>query len=87
VSQLGGLMRDVKLQVTEWDESDKTQLQTSWRIAATLALPWQPRLAASGGTTHVFDAATGRVVRHIERWDIEPSVVVKQLFTPTRAKK
>ncbi len=85
MSNLGGLMTDVRLEITTWDDSDATRLQTGWRFACTLTLPWRPRLAAAGGTTHVFDPATGRVVQHIERWDIEPAVVVRQLFTPRKA--
>jgi len=84
VSNLGGLLSDIRLEITEWDESDPQQLVTGWRFAGTVALPWRPRLAASGGTTHVFDAQTGRVKEHLERWDIDPLVVVRQLFTPTK---
>jgi hypothetical protein len=47
-----------------------------------LALPWRPQLAAAGGTTHVFDQHSGLVTRHVERWDVEPSRVVKQLLRP-----
>jgi hypothetical protein len=45
---------DIKLDVTGWEEKE-TELQTQWRFSALLSLPWRPRLAASGGTTHVFD--------------------------------
>jgi len=82
VGNLGGLLRDTRLEILEWDDSRADALTTRWRFAATIALPWTPRIAAAGGTMHVFDARTGRVVRHEERWDIEPLVVVKQLFTP-----
>lgn len=75
-------MRDIRLTVTSWDET-AADLRTNWRFSCVLALPWRPRLAAAGGTTHVF-GHDGRVVRHIERWDIEPAVVVRQLFTPGR---
>ena len=85
VSNLGGLLRDTRLEILEWDDSRSESLTTRWRFAATLALPWTPRLAAAGGTTHVFDQRTGRVVRHEERWDIEPMVVVKQLFSRGKA--
>ena len=85
VSNLGGLMRDTRLEILEWDDSRSDSLTTKWRFSATLALPWTPRLAAAGGTTHVFDERTGRVVRHEERWDIEPAVVVKQLFSRGKA--
>lgn len=45
---------DIKLDVTGWEEKE-AELQTQWRFSALLSLPWRPRLAASGGTTHVFD--------------------------------
>lgn len=34
----------------------------------------------AGGTTHVIQ--DGLVIKHIERWDVEPGKVVKQLFQP-----
>jgi hypothetical protein len=36
----------------------------------------------TGGTTHVIDVAQGRVVQHIERWEVEPARVVGQLLRP-----
>lgn len=81
VANLGGLMENVKLDITRFEAND-AELSTDWRFACTLALPWRPRLAASGGTTHVFSPETGLVVKHIERWDIEPGIVARQLFTP-----
>ncbi|KAG2443128.1 hypothetical protein HYH02_009539 [Chlamydomonas schloesseri] len=81
VSNLGGLMSDIKLDVYDWQEGDNT-LTTRWRFSCLLDLPWRPRLAAAGGTTHVIDPARGLVVRHEERWEVEPEKVVAQLFTP-----
>ncbi|PNW82748.1 hypothetical protein CHLRE_06g292400v5 [Chlamydomonas reinhardtii] len=81
VSNLGGLMSDIKLDVYDWQEGDNT-LTTRWRFSCLLDLPWRPRLAAAGGTTHVIDPARGLVVRHEERWEVEPAKVVAQLFTP-----
>jgi hypothetical protein len=81
VGNLGGLMRNIDLKITQWEEGND-ELTTSWRFSCILDLPWRPKLAAAGGTTHVFDTTTGKVVKHIERWDIEPGKVVKQLFVP-----
>jgi hypothetical protein len=53
VRNLGSLMEDVKLDILDWQERDG-ELLTKWRFSAVLTLPWRPRLAASGGTTHVF---------------------------------
>lgn len=44
---------DIKLDVTGWEEEEEA-LRTKWRFSAILSLPWRPRLAAAGGTTHVF---------------------------------
>jgi hypothetical protein len=44
---------DIKLDITDWREEEEA-LQTRWRFSAILSLPWRPRLAAAGGTTHVF---------------------------------
>lgn len=86
VANLGGLLEDVNIVLTSWEEREGA-LEVGWRFAGTIGvLPWSPRLACSGGTTHVY-GATGLVEQHIERWDIDPAIVVKQLFTPTKAKK
>jgi hypothetical protein len=52
--------------VYEWVEGPDT-LTTRWRFSCLLDLPWRPRLAAAGGTTHVMDLQRGCVVRHDER--------------------
>ena len=44
---------DIKLDITGWEEEEEA-LKTRWRFSAILSLPWHPRLAAAGGTTHVF---------------------------------
>ncbi|KAK9915073.1 hypothetical protein WJX75_004413 [Coccomyxa subellipsoidea] len=82
VSNLGSLMEDIKLDMLDWRETDEA-LETKWRFSAVLTLPWRPRLAASGGTTHVFSQETGRVIKHIEAWDVEPSAVVRSLLKPS----
>ncbi|MEW5307976.1 MAG: hypothetical protein WDW36_010342 [Sanguina aurantia] len=82
VGNLGALMLDIKLDVYDFQEVDDG-VDTRWRFSCILDLPWRPRLAAAGSTRHVLDAVTGRVVRHIERWEVEPSKVVGQLLTPS----
>ena len=44
---------DIQLELTGWEEAEG-ELRTRWRFNAILQLPWRPRLAAAGGTTHVF---------------------------------
>ncbi|EFN57785.1 hypothetical protein CHLNCDRAFT_143130 [Chlorella variabilis] len=79
VSNLGGLLTDIDLTLTDWQEGED-ELRTKWRFSATLSgLPWKPLLAAAGGTTF----ATGRVCKHIESWDIEPARVLRQLLKPS----
>jgi hypothetical protein len=73
----------VDLKLLDWQEGEG-ELRTKWRFTAILAgLPWRPVLAAAGGTTFVFDDASGRVVEHIEEWDVEPARVVRQLLKPS----
>ncbi|EIE19457.1 hypothetical protein COCSUDRAFT_31253 [Coccomyxa subellipsoidea C-169] len=86
VSNLGSLMEDIKLDMLDWKETEEA-LETKWRFSAVLSLPWRPRLAASGGTTHVFSQVRGcQVIKHIESWDVEPAAVVRSLLKPsTRA--
>lgn len=74
VGNLGGLLTDVKLKITGW-ELNESQLQTQWRFAATVSLPWRPRIAAAGGTTHEFAPDTGLVVRHYEARGWQPNML------------
>ena len=57
------------------------RVRAEWRFSGVLALPWQPRLAAAGSTTHVF-GPDGRVIEHHERWDSDPRAVVRALLRP-----
>ena len=84
VSNLGGLLKDVDLQIFDWTiREEDGNLQTRWRFSAILDLPWKPRLAAAGGTLHVFDPETNLVVQHIESWDVEPGKVIQSLLKPS----
>jgi hypothetical protein len=65
VGNLGGMLRDVKLDISKWEETPEG-LTTKWKFSAILDLPWRPRLAAAGGTKHVLDPRTNLVVKHIE---------------------
>ena len=51
---------DIQLDLTGWDEAEG-ELRTRWRFNAILQLPWRPRLAAAGGTTHVFSPVTAQI--------------------------
>lgn len=84
VSNLGGLMRDIKLDVFEFTESEAgDQVTTRWRFSCVLTFPpWRPRLSAGGSTVHVLDPRTHRVTKHIENWEVEPGRVLKQLLVP-----
>ena len=81
VSNLGGLLSDVRLELTDWEERDG-EVRVAWRFSGVLGVPWRPRLAASGSTRHVFDPATGLVVDHVEAWNVSPGEVVRSLVRP-----
>jgi hypothetical protein len=83
VSNLGSLLKDIKLDITEFTETENNEIITKWKFSSILMLPWRPRLAAAGGTTHVLSPDTGLVIKHIESWDIEPGRVVKSLLKPS----
>ena len=55
------------MDITGWEEKE-TELETKWRFNALLSLPWRPRLAASGGTTHVFDQVLSQAL--VSQWQI-----------------
>lgn len=83
VGNLGGMLRDIQLDISDWTETEDGNLRTKWRFSAILDLPWKPRLAAAGGTLHIFDPNTNLVIEHIESWDVEPSKVVGSLLKPS----
>lgn len=61
VSNLGALLTEIQLDLLSFEEGPGPhELTTRWRFSAILDLPWRPRLAAAGGTTHVFDPVGGR---------------------------
>ncbi|CAM9831272.1 unnamed protein product [Discosporangium mesarthrocarpum] len=86
LDNLGSFMDDVNLDVTGWEETE-VSLKTQWRFRCVLGLPWRPSLAASGGTEHIFSPETGRIVRHVESWNIKPMDALKQLVRPGRSRK
>ncbi|CAI5483846.1 unnamed protein product [Closterium sp. Yama58-4] len=81
VSNLGSFMEEVSLKILDWQESEGT-VTTKWRFSCVLGLPWRPILAASGSTDHFFSESTGKIYKHVERWDISPADGVKQLLKP-----
>jgi Uncharacterized conserved protein (DUF2358) len=83
VGNLGGMLQDVQLDISEFSETKDGNLKTKWRFSASLDLPWKPRLAAAGGTMHVLDPNTNLVVEHIESWDVKPGAVIKTLLKPS----
>jgi len=83
VGNLGGMLQDVKLDISEFSETADGNLKTKWRFSAILDLPWKPRLAAAGGTLHILDPNTNLVIEHIESWDVKPGAVVKTLLKPS----
>ncbi|GFR49931.1 hypothetical protein Agub_g12035, partial [Astrephomene gubernaculifera] len=83
VANLGAPLSDIRIDIVDWEEGPAC-LTARWRFSALLpGLPWRPRLAAAGSTTHVLDLQRGRVVRHEERWDLEPGRVLVRLLRPS----
>jgi hypothetical protein len=84
VSNLGSTLSDVRLKLTAFEEDESAgTIRTAWTFSGVVdALPWRPRLAAAGSTTHTLDPASGRVVRHIEAWSSSPGEVVAALLRP-----
>lgn len=46
-------------------------IKAYWRMEGRLHLPWLPKLKPwTGSTTYVINPASGRIHKHIEKWDI-----------------
>jgi len=81
VSNLGAYLQDVELEILDWREEDSS-VDVNWRFSCIIDLPWKPKLAAAGGTKHVLSSTSGRVVEHIESWDVDINRVLKSLLVP-----
>lgn len=86
VGNLGSLLTNVNLEILEWNELEE-EIHTKWRFSATLGLPWSPILAAAGGTRHIFCPESGKVIKHIESWDVDPLKVLLSLFKAGKSTK
>lgn len=40
-------------------------------------------MVCAGSTTYIGNAETGRIMEHIEAWDVEPEKVIKRLLKPS----
>jgi len=82
LDNLGSFMEDVQLVVDEFSADEESgKVETKWKFKCTLGLPWKPVLAASGGTSHVFNGRN-RMAQHVESWNIDPAVALRQLVRP-----
>ena len=85
VANLGNFIEEGSLNIdAELQELADGSVRSKWTFSSVLKLPWRPRLAASGTTTHVFDA-NNRVVEHNERWESDISAVLANLLRPANA--
>jgi hypothetical protein len=81
VGNLGTSLKDVECKVLRMVDRGEDGVTFYWKFSAVVdALPWRPKLAASGNTTHVLEG--NKVVKHIEAWDVDPWVVLKKLLVP-----
>lgn len=64
VSNLGSSLEEARTDLLSWEAAaeggegggEEGGLRTTWRFSGIVGLlPWRPRLAAAGSTTHVFD--------------------------------
>ena len=51
-------------------DADAPSYTTRLMVKLQLGLPWRPVLGWPWGVEHVFDAESGLIVRHIERWEV-----------------
>ena len=85
VGNLGTSLKDVECKVLKMVDNGDDGVKFYWQFSAVVeALPWRPKLAASGNTTHILEqkGAGMEVVKHIEAWDVDPWVVLKKLLLP-----
>jgi hypothetical protein len=54
-------------------------ITTQWTLHWTTPLPWQPRISIPGRTEIKLNAA-GKIISHIDTWDISQWAVIRQHF-------
>lgn len=52
----------------------RARVMATWTLDTGLKLPWKPRVFVNGTTD--YDLVDFRIVRHVERWDIDPRQAV-----------
>lgn len=72
--------KNVKMDLHEIRRAGDT-IDTRWTLHWTTPLPWQPRIAISG-TSELKLNSEGKIISHIDRWDISRLDVLKQHFFP-----
>jgi hypothetical protein len=81
VANFSNALREVDVKVNKIEDVNEG-VKAYWRFSGIIdALPWRPKLAASGNTIHVLNE-DNLVVKHIEAWDVDPMIVLKSLLVP-----
>lgn len=68
--------KEPKMDVHRLEQADRV-ISTRWTLHWTTPLPWQPRISIPGSTEMKLDQS-GKIVSHIDRWDISKWEVLKQ---------
>ena len=87
--QMIGLMstwfKQIKMDLHDIRRIDDT-IETRWTLNWTTPLPWQPRIAISGRSELQLNPE-GKIISHIDYWDISRLEVLKQHFKPQVSEK
>ena len=57
VTNFSGLLEGVDLKIRKFEEQPE-YVRAHWVFSSSIKLPWKPRIAAGGYTTHVFNKVT-----------------------------
>jgi len=66
---------------------DGSVIRTRWHLTCTITLPWRPTVDVLGRTDHYLEESSGRIFRHVERWDISATDALLQLIRPGRQQR
>lgn len=82
IAFMGRWFADIDLQLHDIQgNSIPGVIETRWILTWTSPLPWRPRIAISGQTRLELDGA-GKIVSHVDTWDISPWAVARRHFFP-----
>ncbi|XP_074279813.1 uncharacterized protein LOC141605084 [Silene latifolia] len=81
-TNFGSLIIKSNMKLMKWEDLEDKGIG-HWRFSCVLSFPWRPILSATGYTEYYFDVESGKVIRHVENWNVPKMTLLKQILKPS----